>query len=144
MIAVVSGVLIRDRRIFLQQRALHREGAFMWETPGGKVEPGENPLLALKREWKEELDLDVLVGVEPIFVARFDASFTKLKQPFEVSFYRVETAAVGQAGEWVNQVPKLLDGIGCGWFNYIETVALSGAMIPGTRYFLQALAPELL
>jgi 8-oxo-dGTP diphosphatase len=33
-----------------------------WTTPGGRVEPGESPLDALKREVLEESDLDVVVG----------------------------------------------------------------------------------
>ncbi len=33
----------------------------MWEFPGGKIEPGESPEQALKREIKEELDANIRV-----------------------------------------------------------------------------------
>ena len=36
----------------------------MWEFPGGKVDPGESPQSALKRELTEELDVDAEIGIQ--------------------------------------------------------------------------------
>lgn len=48
-----------DGRILLAQRPEGKSLAGMWEFPGGKVEPGETPEDALRREIKEELALDI-------------------------------------------------------------------------------------
>jgi 8-oxo-dGTP diphosphatase len=47
-----------DGRVLLAQRPPGKSLAGLWEFPGGKVEPGETPEVALIRELKEELDID--------------------------------------------------------------------------------------
>lgn len=66
---VVAGVL-RDAqgRVLLAQRPEGKADAGLWEFPGGKVERGEAPLDALRRELHEELGLRVLDGAPLIRV----------------------------------------------------------------------------
>ena len=57
----VVAAIIRDKgRIFATQRGYgpYKDG---WEFPGGKIEPGETPEEALKREIREELDTEIEV-----------------------------------------------------------------------------------
>ncbi len=57
-----AGVVRRGNRFLL---ALRRPGTSIgesWEFPGGKVRNGEEPEQTLKREFHEELQIDVVVG----------------------------------------------------------------------------------
>ena len=60
-INVVAATTIKDHKIFATQRG-YGEFKNGWEFPGGKIETGETPQQALKREIKEELDADINVG----------------------------------------------------------------------------------
>ena len=60
IIEVVAAIIIKDDQVFDTQRG-YGEFQGWWEFPGGKMEAGESPQEALKREIREELDADVLV-----------------------------------------------------------------------------------
>jgi 8-oxo-dGTP diphosphatase len=59
---VVAAAVVRDGRLLLAQRSYPPHLAGCWELPGGKVEPGEGELDALRRECREELLVEVTVG----------------------------------------------------------------------------------
>lgn len=60
-INVVAAVIIKDGKVFATQRG-YGEFKDGWEFPGGKIEPGESPQEALRREIREELDTEISVG----------------------------------------------------------------------------------
>lgn len=61
-VLVAAGAILEGGRVLLTRRkaGTHLEG--LWELPGGKVQPGEDPREALRRELQEELGIDVTVG----------------------------------------------------------------------------------
>jgi 8-oxo-dGTP diphosphatase len=61
---VVAALIVRDGRILVCQRTKHQPMALKWEFPGGKVEEGEEPRDALRRELQEELGIDAEIGDE--------------------------------------------------------------------------------
>lgn len=59
-IHVACGVLCRpDGQVLMAQRPAGKIAAGWWEFPGGKIEVGETPLQALKRELHEELGVEL-------------------------------------------------------------------------------------
>lgn len=60
-VEVVAAVLIHNGLVFACQRG-YGEFKDMWEFPGGKVEEGECPEDALRREIREELEVEINVG----------------------------------------------------------------------------------
>ena len=59
-IEVVAAIIRKEGRIFATQRG-YGEWKDWWEFPGGKMEPGETPEEALKREICEELSTEICV-----------------------------------------------------------------------------------
>ncbi len=103
---VAAGVLIRnDGQILLAQRPLQKVYAGYWEFPGGKLEPGETPRMALDRELAEELGIRVTCAYPWLTQV-----FTYPHATVRIFFHRVTSwegtaqAREHQALEW--QIPE--------------------------------------
>ena len=59
LLVAACALVDADGRVLIAQRPQGKQMAGLWEFPGGKVETGETPEVALIRELKEELDIDV-------------------------------------------------------------------------------------
>jgi 8-oxo-dGTP diphosphatase len=84
---VVAGLLKREGLLLIGQRQEGDRHALKWEFPGGKVEQGETPREALRREMREELGIEVVVGGE---IARYEHA-PRGRAPLLLLFHRIES-----------------------------------------------------
>ncbi|MFK8137731.1 MAG: 8-oxo-dGTP diphosphatase MutT [Bdellovibrionales bacterium] len=84
-IPVVAGIMIKENKILIGQRPEGGTLPGLWEFPGGKIELGERPQEALKRELQEELGIDS--DIDQIFLSN---SHTYGDKGILLVFYRVD------------------------------------------------------
>ncbi|MBL8383714.1 MAG: Nudix family hydrolase [Burkholderiales bacterium] len=85
VIDVVAAVIAGPGNTYLlAQRPEGKVYAGYWEFPGGKVEPGETPVEAIKREIREELGIDIL-HADPWLMRRHDYEHARVR----IRFFRV-------------------------------------------------------
>ncbi|PLX27991.1 8-oxo-dGTP diphosphatase MutT [Candidatus Parcubacteria bacterium] len=58
MIEVTAAVLIKNKHVLIGKRLENSHMGDLWEFPGGKIEANETPKECLKRELREELEID--------------------------------------------------------------------------------------
>lgn len=85
---VVAAVIEREGRILICQRAPGTHYAMQWEFPGGKVEDGEDPRQAIRRELGEELAVRAEIGRE---IARYEHRYPD-RAPILLIFFEARTA----------------------------------------------------
>lgn len=89
-IPVVAGIIRRGDEVLLGKRPEGTSMAGVWEFPGGKIEPGEKPQDALKRELFEELAIDAEVGELKFATSHQYGETNILLMFFEVSYWKGE------------------------------------------------------
>lgn len=126
---VVAGLLRSDGRMLLCHRTPDRSHyPDVWDLPGGRVEPGENPLQALTRELKEELGIDVRPPVK-------SAWKTLSNEKFQLHIYLVDD----WVGEPINAAPDEHDQIR--WSTTDEATHLDLAHSSYTRLLREVGSP---
>jgi len=60
-IGVVCAIIEIENKILVVQRSESMKLPLKWEFPGGKIEPNESEEEAIKREIREELNIDIII-----------------------------------------------------------------------------------
>ncbi|MEX0829733.1 MAG: 8-oxo-dGTP diphosphatase MutT [Nitrospirales bacterium] len=68
-VVVAAAIIFRERKILITKRKFEAHQGGLWEFPGGKQEENETLEQCLKRELKEEIDIEVC-NVQPFCVLR--------------------------------------------------------------------------
>lgn len=107
LVHVAVAVIVRGDEVLIAKRSVDAHQGGLWEFPGGKVESGETVQHALKRELKEELDIEVSLegGIYPLIRIRHDyGDKAVLLDVWVVS--RFEGEAIGAEGQPIKWVAR--------------------------------------
>lgn len=99
-VIVVAGIIRRDGKFLIGQRQARDRHGLKWEFPGGKVEPGETPREALRRELREELGIDAVIGRE---IARYEHS-SQGRPPLVIVFMAVDSFSGEPSGRAFEEI----------------------------------------
>ena len=87
-IEMSCGILIKNGLLFIQKRPEHGVWANLWEFPGGRLEKGEQSEQGLIREFKEETEMDILIGNK---ITTIKHSFTRYRITLHCFFCTLAT-----------------------------------------------------
>lgn len=101
-IPVVAGLLKKGPYILVGQRPEDHSLAGQWEFPGGKIELGESPELALARELKEEIGIEAQIGELKLAVTHSYDEVGIIILFYEVPYWKGEPKALHHSQiEWI-------------------------------------------
>jgi mutator protein MutT len=98
---VVAAVIEQDDAYLVTRRPEGTHLAGLWEFPGGKIDPPETHIQALRREIREELDADVSVGGLVFYTAHDYADRTVTLYFYQCRLAGEPRPLLGQQMRWV-------------------------------------------
>jgi 8-oxo-dGTP diphosphatase len=128
IVLMASGIIKKDNKIILLQRGDKSSFPDHWQFPEGKIEEGETPNKALKREMKEEIRCDIgSLKFQTVFYNSLEAKglhFLAVRSVFSV---KLKSTDIKLSEEHKNY----------GWFTKKEALNLS--LLPGIKEILEKL-----
>jgi len=109
MLQVTCAIIEHANKILICQRSASMKLALKWEFPGGKIETGESKEECLRREIKEELQIDISIHSALTMVEHHYTDFSLQLYPFACSLQSGEVKVLEHAQAiWV-AIDQLLD-----------------------------------
>ncbi|NIO44515.1 MAG: NUDIX domain-containing protein [Candidatus Aenigmarchaeota archaeon] len=100
------GILLKNNKILLTKRSLKNTYSGLWSLPGGHIKPNESLETALKREMKEELEIDIRKFKFLMTVERIDPTSN---EHFEHNLFIIT--------DWVGDIKESIEQKEINWFN---------------------------
>ena len=113
---VVGGLIHQNQKILICQRKEEGDHPLKWEFPGGKLKDNENNEEALRRELKEELNLEI---VEMSFFDEYLYEYAKLSKKLKLIFFQIFKFE-GQIQNKVHQQLKWIDISNLSDYDFLE------------------------
>ena len=83
---VVGGLIYQNKKILICQRKKEGDHSLKWEFPGGKLKDFEENQEALKRELKEELNIEI---IKMSFFDEYLYEYKELSKKLKLVFYQI-------------------------------------------------------
>ncbi len=113
---VVGGLIYQNEKILICQRKEEGDHPLKWEFPGGKLKKNENNQDALKRELKEELNIEIN---EMIFFDEYIYEYEELSKKLKLVFFSIFQFK-GEIQNKVHQQLKWIDISNLSDYDFLE------------------------
>ena len=113
---VVGGLIYQNEKILICQRKEEGDHPLKWEFPGGKLKKNENNQDALKRELKEELNIEIN---EMIFFDEYLYEYKELSKKLKLVFFNIFQFE-GEIQSKVHQQLKWIDISNLSDYDFLE------------------------
>ena len=108
---IAACVLVEGGKILATKRNLDRISGGYYEFPGGKIEPGETPKETIRREVKEELGDEIIIGQKIPTPTDFEYSYAYIHIHFYLAKLKTHNLKQIAAHDFIWDYPKNLENL---------------------------------